>query len=281
MIDRYPASFANITTWARANHIPVAEARKRFAQYAVLRAVTGSRTLSELLVFKGGNALDFIWQPNRSTTDLDFSADMTMLADDWDPDILIEQFRVPLIPALDAVGRTLGVRLRLQKFVKQPPTGRKFATYAASIAYALADEQRNRERIERGEPIAATSPLEISLNEPICADERIDLHGTFRLRVSTLEDIVAEKLRALLQQVLRNRTRRQDLLDIAVILKSGQPLDPTRIAEYLQRKAAARNIPVSRAAFRDPALAERAQQDYAALAARREPSSSPPTKRCD
>jgi predicted nucleotidyltransferase component of viral defense system len=54
----------------------MSEARRRFAQYAVLRAIASSARLSELLVFKGGNALDFVWSPNRSTSDLDFSADM-------------------------------------------------------------------------------------------------------------------------------------------------------------------------------------------------------------
>ena len=54
----------------------MSEARQRFAQYAVLRAVASPARLSELLVFKGGDALDFVWSPNRSTIDLDFSADM-------------------------------------------------------------------------------------------------------------------------------------------------------------------------------------------------------------
>ena len=54
----------------------MSEARRRFAQYAVLRAIASLARLSELLVFKGGDALDFGWSPNRSTIDLDFSADM-------------------------------------------------------------------------------------------------------------------------------------------------------------------------------------------------------------
>jgi len=56
--------------------VGISEARQRFAQYAVLRAVASPARLSELLVFKGGDALDFVWSPNRSTIDLDFSADM-------------------------------------------------------------------------------------------------------------------------------------------------------------------------------------------------------------
>ncbi len=50
----------------------MSEARRRFAQYAVLRAIAPSARLSELLVFEGGNALDYVRSPNRSTIDLDF-----------------------------------------------------------------------------------------------------------------------------------------------------------------------------------------------------------------
>ena len=61
-------------TWAGERGVGMSEAPRRFAQYAVLRAIASSARLSELLVFKGGNALDFVWSPNRSTIDLDFSA---------------------------------------------------------------------------------------------------------------------------------------------------------------------------------------------------------------
>ena len=54
----------------------MSEARRRFAQCAVLRAIASSARLSELWVFNGGDALDFVWSPNRRTIALDFSADM-------------------------------------------------------------------------------------------------------------------------------------------------------------------------------------------------------------
>ena len=68
--------------------MPESEARIRFAQYGILRAISLSRELSRLLVFKGGNALDFIWQPNRSTSDLDFSIDMAQDASNIDVETL-------------------------------------------------------------------------------------------------------------------------------------------------------------------------------------------------
>jgi predicted nucleotidyltransferase component of viral defense system len=85
------------------------------------------------------------------------------------------------------------------------------------------------------------------------------------LQVSTEEDIFAEKLRALLQQIPRNRTRPQDVLDIAVNLSTGNKLRPDVVADYLHRKAAARNVEVSLQRFQDDELWSRAEQDYIAL----------------
>jgi predicted nucleotidyltransferase component of viral defense system len=149
---------------------------------------------------------------------------------------------------------------------RQPPgEGKTFITFTAKIGYALEDDDRNRARIEARQFSKAVIPVEISLNEPICADIRVHMDATYQLRVSTVEDIVAEKLRALLQQPLRNRTRRQDLLDIAVILQSGTQLDKANVATFLIEKARARNVPVSRTAFREPEIAQRAGEDYGAL----------------
>jgi len=105
----------------------------------------------------------------------------------------------------------------------------------------------------------------VSLNEGVCEDEPIDTAGVHPLRVSSCEDIVAEKLRSLLQQPVRNRYRRQDLLDIAATCRR-RSLDTVKVADFLRRKAAARDIAVSRSAFRDPEVKRRAAQDYDGLA---------------
>jgi predicted nucleotidyltransferase component of viral defense system len=262
VIAGYPADFGAIAAWAAEHRMTVTEARLRFAQYAVLQAIAASRTLSSVLVFKGGNALDFIWQPNRSTVDLDFSADLEPGAAVFTVESLKDLFS----RSLDAVGRRLGIVFVVHKVEQQPPgLNRTFITYEVVIGYALPDDTGLRERMAKGRPSTQVIPVEISLNEAICAAETVALDNVHRLRVSTVEDIVAEKLRALLQQPIRNRTRPQDLLDIAVILSGRPNLDRTLVAVFLLQKAVARSVPVSRAAFRRPEIAARARQDYAGL----------------
>jgi predicted nucleotidyltransferase component of viral defense system len=264
VISLYPPSFDVLRAWATENGVAVAEARVRFAQYAILRAIASSRVLSSSLVFKGGNALDFVWQPNRSTRDLDFSMDMEAFGDRPVPATLREVFE----PALGLSGRALGVLLQLYKVDQRPPGEDKtFVTFRLSVGYALQDEIALRRRMATGVASNNAIPLDISLNEPLLADEAVSIHGTYRLRVSTIEDIVAEKLRAYLQQGIRERVRSQDLLDIAVMIKTHPSLERDRVSRFLLEKAKAREVPVSHHAFLDDSLASRARQNYEALQA--------------
>ena len=259
----YPTSFDAIAGWATENRILLREARIRFAQYGVLRAIGASAQLRQALVFKGGNALDFVWHAYRSTRDLDFSVDMDALATPLDAHSLGEF----LNGGLRLVQRDLGIAFKIHRVKKQPPgEGATFVTFEAKVGYALPDEVALRRRMERGEPSSNIVPVEVSLNEPICGSTVVALQDANSLRVSDVDDIIAEKLRALLQQPIRNRTRRQDLLDIASLLRDGPPIDHQRVADFLLRKAAARDVTVTRRALRDPEIATRARDGYDELA---------------
>lgn len=118
--------------------------------------------------------------------------------------------------------------------------------------------------MEMGEPSPHVIPVEISLNEVLCDVTEAKIDGDRNLRVCTIEDIVAEKLRALLQQKTRNRVRSQDLLDIVVIIRE-HAIDRVRVGQYLIRKAEARQIAVSRSAYRDAEVIERAAQGFEPL----------------
>lgn len=259
----YPREFSEIRAWSRENNMAVNEARVRFAQYGILRAIASSQLLSGMLVFKGGNALDFIWEPNRSTQDLDFSADMLAVDPHWDLDKLGELLERSLGLGLRAVTSELGITFAVHGVDRQPRGEDKhFVTYELRVGYGLPDQASLLQRIARGLPSQQVIPVEVSLNEPICAVRSIDLQAPNELRVSTREDIVAEKLRSLLQQPIRNRRRRQDLLDVAVILGESPDLDRAIIAEYLCRKSSERNVVVSRSAFRNIEVIERARYQY-------------------
>lgn len=251
----FPASFEEIPGWAERAGRTTQEARLRFAQYGILYALARSRTLRSLLVFKGGNALDFIWSSNRSTRDLDFSVE----GGHFDEESVVE-----FLPnALDRSRRDLGVTYRVQKVERQPPGPDKtFVTIQVRVGYALPDDAPARQRIEKEQPSPLVVPLDISLNEAVCDWTDVQLADGVMVRVCTAEDIAAEKLRALLQQPIRNRHRSQDLLDLVVMLRGGVELKPDSVARFLLEKAEARNVPVSRQAFREPELITRTGLNY-------------------
>lgn len=262
MSDRYPQSLEQIGAWAVRNGMGVRESRHRYAQYLVLCAIASSR-LRPILVFKGGNALDFVFQPNRSTVDLDFSFDMDRLQEAPSA----EAIHSALASALQQVSQYSRSMLVVHAVHANPRgTGKTFVTLQARLGYALPDEPALLARMRQGQTSPHVVPVEMSVNEWIHASTEFVIDPRFgSLRISTLEDIVGEKLRAILQQPLRNRSRAQDVLDIAVVLRSGQALDRDRVAAALLQKAAVRNVSVSRNAFRSPEVAARSAVSYAGL----------------
>ena len=199
-----------------------------------------------------------MWQPNRSTRDLDFSS--------RDANLTVEQIREFFEPSLQRVSTATGTLYRIQRLEQQPPgAGRSFITFDLSVGYALPDDPRNQQLVRNGLRSLANIPVDISLNEPICATQDVDMGSANALQVSTQEDIVAEKLRALLQQVPRNRMRPQDVLDIAVGLRDGAHLRPEIVSVFLLQKAASRNIEVSLQQFLAEELWQRAELGYAEL----------------
>lgn len=261
--DPYPRTFQDIAAWSLRTGTPNRDARIRFVQFVILCGIASEPSLQHHLVFKGGNALDFVLQPNRSTIDLDFSLDMhggETLAG-------AREIHDALNAGIRQVAPRFGMALMVHS-VKQHPPGKDktFITFEARIGYALHDERQLLIRMANNQTSPHVVPIEISINEPILDSTVFTIDERFGdLRISTLEDIVGEKLRALLQQSIRNRNRRQDVLDIAVAIRTNPALDRDHVASALLLKAEARGIPVSRAAFMSDELSRRAALDYDAL----------------
>jgi predicted nucleotidyltransferase component of viral defense system len=234
--------------------MPIGAARERFAQYGVLLGVGRSKLLSERLAFKGGNALDFVWCVNRSTRDLDFS----LSGDEPGVAELCRQLEAGMRAAEVATG----IRYRLQSLKPAEPRGRTRITYVVKFGFALPDDTANARRISRGEDVSTVIPIEVSINEVICDTEPLEVGEESTLRVCSPNDIAAEKLRAMLQQVTRNRHRPQDVLDLAVMLNSGIHLDPQSVLQYALLKSESRGVTVTRKAFEDPEVWRRAKSGY-------------------
>lgn len=262
---KFPTHPTEIQTWATQESVTLVESARKYAQYLILKGISESGPLRTSLVFKGGNALEFFHLPNRGTVDLDFS----FIESESDVPALMESVKRQLETALHHRSDGLGTVLRVQG-IRQNPKGIQFtrSTLKASVAYALPDQPRQRERLLNGQPGANVVPVEMTVNEIVCAWDIITIDDEdIALQVATPEDIIAEKLRAILQQKSRNRTRRQDILDVASLwLSTSHSIQTPLVSDFLIRKSTAREIAPSKSAFRDPEIRARSAESYADLA---------------
>lgn len=254
----YPTSLAEITTWANARRASVREANVRFAEYVILSCLADEPVSRRSFVFKGGNSLRFAHQSPRSTKDLDFT-----VADNAPVSDVPEQLRGVLDRALGRAHRRFGVKLRCQRVRRNPPgPNATHPTYDVRVGYQFPDDRyfhgfENRD-------VSTVIPLEISFGDLVCESEPLSLAGAHsgQIQVCTLDDIVAEKLRALLQQPLRHRNRPQDVYDVARCCRElAEALDLAKVGDYLKRKSAIREIAARKSSFNND-VRDAAALDY-------------------
>jgi predicted nucleotidyltransferase component of viral defense system len=252
----YPAAIEEIATWQRMNATTVLEARRRFMQFVVLSAVSSSPGLVGRLAFKGGNALWFLHGNPRSTIDLDFTAEGDFPDDSNAIVSLIDD-------ALKSTQSQFRVKARCQSIHRNPPgLDKTFPTYNMKVCFQLPGD-RYYQNFDDREYFAEVIELEISLNDIVCETISWKLSASQApIRGCSLEDQIAEKLRALLQQVSRNRSRPQDAFDIASRVREHRDkLDVAKISDFLLRKSEGRIISPRKSSF-DAEVRRRAETVY-------------------
>jgi predicted nucleotidyltransferase component of viral defense system len=252
----YPNSVAELAAWRQANHTTMEEARRRLVQFVVLASIASSRELVNRLALKGGNALHFVHGNTRSTLDLDFTAE-TDFPDNAD------EIRTLLDRALRGTDRRFQVKTRCQSVNRNPKRSEATCpTYTIKICFQLPLD-RYYQNFDERKHFAEVVELEISLNDTLCETLLKQLSpATILIRVCSLEDILAEKLRALLQQTIRNRNRPQDVYDIASRVRDeGATIDVEKVSEFLIQKSKIRQISPRKSSYNDE-VRDRARYNY-------------------
>lgn len=260
-----PGAYKTYAEFSQALRTPTdeQELRARWAQHHILIAIAEVRSLRQQLIFKGGNALRSAYQSVRATVDLDFSIDSTLPASD---------VKHSLQQALSRVSQRADIELRIQSFKPKPKHKESTRrTWVVSVGYAFKSNERALRRLRKTPPqSASTIPIEISENEAVGIYETGRITGAANLRVSTVENIVAEKLRAMLQQPKRNRYRAQDVFDIAYQCRRAKrpdtiALDLTLLRAQFVEKCVKRDVSPDLDSFQNEEVWERATRDYADL----------------
>ncbi len=235
----------------------------RQAAHCLLLAIAQRASVLPEMVMKGGVLLAIRYHTGRMTRDVDFST--RALYRDFAPKQA--DFIVQLDRALGSAAAALPyeLQLRVQSCQVQPRADGQFQTLKIKIGYAAAGNARALDRLNKGQSPQILS-LDYSFNEEIHDIERI---GDESLQVEAYGEftLIAEKLRAYLQQEERDRERGRDLYDLWWVLKERRftEMERKRLLAIIRSKAASRGISVEQGSLARPALIERAERSFDAL----------------
>jgi predicted nucleotidyltransferase component of viral defense system len=233
----------------------------RQAVHTVLVAISRAPRLPKTYVMKGGILLALQYGGDRFTRDIDFSTALTTA------ELSVESVREELDQSLSAAVEQLnyGLDCRIQACELRPPGPEaSWPTLTMTVGYAPKLDSRRHRRLMSGQATEIIS-LDFSYNEVITAIDFVDIPGGAQLRAASLADLVAEKYRAMIQQPVRRRTRRQDAYDLYRLL--DRPALQTKLMRReilvaLREKSASRQLLVDRASIRNPDVIARSEAEY-------------------
>ncbi|WPN62675.1 nucleotidyl transferase AbiEii/AbiGii toxin family protein [Pseudomonas sp. P9_35] len=254
----------HIEQWV--NDSPLDQKAIRHATHMILKAISGSDELSAKMVMKGGALLGLRYGSSRYTTDIDFSTDLRLA------EVSLEEFTGSFNDSLDVAEAELayGMKCKLQSYKIQPNAQGTFPTVKLKVAYAYKNDQAQMKRLESRGGTNLIS-IDYSFNERSYNLEILEIDDG-QLKVYGIFDLLAEKYRSILQQVVRERNREQDIYDVNYLLTTIE--EPTaedryNILDSLIRKSEGKDVCefLNAAGMDDPRIKERSFERYADLQA--------------
>lgn len=265
----------DVRAWVEAARANPDRHRDRQVTEVLLAAIGLTPDLCDALVLKGGAVMALAFRSDRVTADVDFSADA-------DPEAFAERVAGELNGILPRAAVRLGyldLLCRVQRVRKMPRPrdfgGHDFPALEVRIGSAVRGTPEEK-WFSQGQASRVLS-VEISFRDQVYAFQELNLMDAgVAVRAFTLHELIAEKLRALLQQPIRDRFRRQDVFDIAYLVERHAlgEADRATILATLVDKCSTRGIVPTAASLDDPEVARRARADWETL--RLELSDLPP-----
>lgn len=240
--------------------------RKEFreAVHTILSAIASDEKLKASMILKGGILLAIRYQSHRYTKDIDLST--TQVLKNIDPCALVEQLNASLAHMVEILDYDLDCAVQSHKVMPASQPNATFPSIRLTIGYAYKGTPKHKRLLVRQSPSVIS--IDYSLNEAMPYVDKVKLTQSDELLVYSLIDLVAEKLRSLLQQEIRGRHRRQDVFDIYLILNqvnSFDEVEKNKIHGSLLKKSKGRGINPQSTSFDNPELRRRAEVDYSTL----------------
>ena len=228
------------------------------ARLAALAALRRAPDLWGRYALKGGLALRLAYGSPRRSDDLDLTAVKPFAAHVAEAqELALLRFGYGLNEALTqtaAAWDLAGARVQQRRLSDELPA------LLCEIGYATDPDATP--------PFEHAVPMQVTLSEVVCETAQAEAAGV-PLYVTTLEDILAEKLKALAQQPHREGApRASDVFDLWYFAtQSEHAPDADRLVACLREKAAKWDViqPVTRARYHDPAVRADAARGYERL----------------
>jgi predicted nucleotidyltransferase component of viral defense system len=241
---------------------PDRELEVRQAVHTVLLAISSSKDLREQMIMKGAILLALKYESSRYTKDIDFSTSTAY--GEFDRPLFLSLFEQHLSLTVEELD--YGLDCRLQSVTLKPNrTEGNFQTLVLKVGYAQKGSPQHKRLINK----RCINVLEIdySFNERISSKEIITLSNGGEIFSYGFTDLVAEKLRAILQQESRNRIRRQDVYDLYHLFQSNKPQSSQKenILESLIEKSESRNLNVDKNSMANEEIKRRSKKEYHSL----------------
>lgn len=237
----------------------------RQAVHIVLAAIAGTPDLQANMIMKGGILLSLAYEGSRFTKDIDFSTPRTLK--ELDIQEFIRKFESALGRAVEQLD--YGLDCIVQSWRQQPPQeDADFATIRLRIGYAYKGHAAAHRRLLKKNSSQIVK-VDYSLNEPLGDPEICEISEGETIQVYSFHDLIGEKLRAILQQEVRNRIRRQDTYDLYCLLRhypsAADEQTRSRVLSSLKDKARARGLEVCKSSMANPNIIERSKAEYGNL----------------
>ena len=247
----------DIAAWMLQVRADPEKHRHRQAVHIVMQAVASQWPQFHL---KGGLLMTLVYGSRRMTTDIDFSASGPA------EERLDRTIKDTLNAALEAAALDLTypfTTVRVHNVTVLPEN----CDLAEARHPALKIKIRTATRRERRNPTLNYLSVDISFKECIGSRDLIVVHGGPTLAAYSLEDLVAEKYRAVLQQAIRKRNRRQDVYDLHHLITtcSFDELHRERILRFMKDTCASQGIEISRNSLDDPDIRQRSGKRWDTL----------------
>lgn len=248
-----------IEEWIESSGEDYVESRK--AIHIILRAISDSARLSASMVMKGGTLLGIRYGSSRYTTDIDFSTSGRY--QDFDQEGFISEFN----DRLDVAGSELnyGVRCKLQSCKVMPNAQGTFPTLKIKIGHASVDSAVQLRKLEARQAASVVN-IDYSFNEGSYNTEIVRMDDGAGFVAYSIIDLMAEKIRSVLQQKVRKRNREQDIYDLNFLLSGVCFSDEERysILDSLLKKSEGRDLDelLNSAGIRDEEVRGRSAERY-------------------